>query len=285
MIYLSVERGLSVHTREAYRRDNLRYIAFLQGKARDFAQVTPEMIQDYLGFLQASGLSARTIARYLSSLKALHRFLRLEGKVTDDPTLNLEAPRLWKHLPQTLTPSQVEVLLSLPDTSKPLGVRDAAILEVLYASGMRVSELTGLKLNQLHQEMGYLVCRGKGSKERLVPLGTAALEQVKLYLQTSRPQLVGKRREEHLFVNRFGRHLSRQGVWKIIKAYAQAAGIKEASPHTLRHSFASHLLERGADLRVVQALLGHVDIATTQIYTHVDRQHLQKVYQQFHPRA
>ena len=285
MIYLSVERGVSSHTREAYRRDNLRYLDFLRRRVDSFDQATPELVQDYLRFLQQEGLSARTIARHLSSLKALHRFLKLEGKLEEDPTLNLESPRTWKHLPQTLNPQQVQTLLSLPDTSKPLGVRDAAILEVLYATGMRVSELTDLELNQLHLEMGYLICRGKGAKERLVPLGSNALDRLKLYLQSARPGLVGGRPEKHLFLNRFGRRLSRQGVWKIIKAYARAAGIRQVSPHTLRHSFASHLLERGADLRVVQALLGHVDITTTQIYTHVDRQHLQKIYRQFHPRA
>ncbi len=285
IIYLSVERGLSAHTREAYRRDNLRYITFLLENVEDFSQVNGELVQDYLNFLHASKLSVRSIARHLSSMKAFHRFLILEGKAAEDPTVNLEAPRIWKHLPQALTQEEVEALLSLPDKSKPLGIRDAAILEVLYATGMRVSELTGLQLNQIHLSMGYVVCQGKGAKERLVPLGGMALEQLKEYLKTTRPKLVGGRNENRLFVNRFGRQISRQGLWKIIKGYAKTIGINKVSPHTLRHSFATHLLERGADLRVVQALLGHVDISTTQIYTHVNRQHLQEVYHQYHPRA
>ncbi len=285
LIHLTVERGLSVHTQEAYRRDNFRYLSFLEKRVAHFNQVSPEIVRNYLDSLHADKLSARSIARHLSSLKALHRFLKAEGKSNEDPTINLEAPRIWKQLPHPLSPEEVETLLSAPDTSTPLGIRDAAILEMLYATGMRVSELVSLKLNQLQMELGYVVCYGKGSKERLVPVGKTALDQLRLYLQTTRPQLVGNHNEAHLFVNRFGRHLSRQGLWKIIKIYAHAVGSKKVSPHTLRHSFATHLLERGADLRIVQALLGHVDLSTTQIYTHVNRQHLQQIYQRFHPRA
>lgn len=285
LIHLNVERGLSSNTMEAYRRDNLRYLNYLQEKVTELNQVSADIIQNYLDTLIKEKLSPRSVARHLSSVKTFHRYLRLENKTTENPALNLEPPRIWKRLPYSLSQAEIENLLSLPDISKPLGVRDAAILEVLYATGMRVSELTSLKVNQLQLQMGYLICEGKGSKERLVPLGSIATEQVKLYLKSTRPRLVAKRNESHLFVNRFGKVLSRQGLWKIIKGYAKLAGIKSVSPHTLRHSFATHLLERGADLRVVQALLGHVDISTTQIYTHLDKQHLQKVYQKYHPRA
>ncbi len=285
MGYITVERGLSLNTCQAYYRDLQQHFNYLKQRGTGIPDTDQRLLVEYLGQLKHSGLGMRSIARHLSSLKVFYRFLRAENHIKQDPTLNMETPKVWKKLPHCLSVKQVENLLSQPDTSQPLGLRNRAMLEALYASGMRISELLGLKLNSLNLEMGYILCYGKGAKERIVPIGAQASEWLKQYLSLSRPPLVKKRNSDQLFVNRFGKPLSRQGCWKVIKGYAARAGIEGVAPHALRHSFASHLLEGGADLRSVQLMLGHADISTTQIYTHTRQEWLQQIYKQFHPRA
>jgi integrase/recombinase XerD len=285
MGYIAAERGLALNTRQAYRRDIERYIRFLEQQGRAVDGTDQRLLVEYLSRLRQAGLGMRSVARHLSSLKVFYRFLKAEKHISVDPTLNMDTPRVWKKLPNALSIQQVKKLLQQPDTSRPLGIRDRTMLEVLYATGMRISELLGLGLNSLNLEMGYLLCYGKGAKERVVPMGTQAADWLKQYLDRARPQLVRQSRSNHLFVNKRGQPMSRQGCWKIIKGYALRAGVTGVTPHVLRHSFASHLLERGADLRSVQLMLGHADISTTQIYTHVRQERLRRIYQQFHPRA
>jgi integrase/recombinase XerD len=240
----------------------------------------------YLLHLQTQGKATATIARRLAALKAFYQFLVREKRIKNDPTANLESPKLEKRLPKVLTVSEVERLLGQPDLVQPAGIRDRAMLELLYATGIRVSELVSLSLADVSLDMGYIKCEGKGSKERIVPLGTIAIRSCREYLQAARAKLVKERPESALFVNHHGHRLTRQGFWKIVKKYAHDARVdKEITPHTLRHSFATHLLENGADLRSVQEMLGHADISTTQIYTHVTRGHLKEVYARTHPRA
>ncbi len=285
MDYITIERGLSSNTRQAYYRDLQKHFDFLKTRGTGLNNADQRLLMEYLGWLKQSGLGMRSIARHLSSLKVFYRFLKAEDKIRLDPTLNMDTPKVWKKLPHCLSVQQVENLLRQPDTNRTLGLRDRAMLEVLYASGMRISELLGLKLNNLNLEMGYILCYGKGAKERIVPIGTPAADWLKQYLSLTRPRLLNKRNSDQLFVNKWGKPLSRQGCWKLIKGYAMRAGIERVTPHVLRHSFASHLLEGGADLRSVQLMLGHVDISTTQIYTHTRQEWLRQVYQKFHPRA
>jgi len=283
--YLTVERGLALNTRQAYERDLRRFLLFLGKQRKKVCEVDQGDILRYLEYLKSAGLKVRSISRHISSLRMFFRFLKAEGVMSSDPTLNLDAPRAWKKLPHCLSVTEVLRLLEQPSHDCPLGMRDKAMLELLYATGMRVSELVGLSLDQVNLEVGYVLCRGKGAKERIVPLGEAAKESLKAYLQYSRPLLASRRNTHYLFVNSRGAGLTRQGFWKILRQYAAQAGLEQVSPHVLRHSFASHLLERGADLRSVQLMLGHEDISTTQIYTHVRKEHLKEVYKQFHPRA
>jgi integrase/recombinase XerD len=241
---------------------------------------------EFLAGLRGGGLAPRSVARTLHALRGLYRFAVREGRLLADPMENLKAPRVFKALPRYLSAAQVEALLAAPNVDDPLGVRDRALLEVLYATGLRVSELTGLRASDVDLDVGLLTCFGKGGKERLVPLGQVARRWVQRYLSEVRPLLTKGRPAETLFVSQRGGRLSRMGVWGLVRRHALAAGVERVlTPHVLRHSFATHLLERGADLRSLQAMLGHADISTTQIYTHVTRERLRKVYDEFHPRA
>jgi integrase/recombinase XerD len=252
--------------------------------------VSREHIVDFLGDLYRQGLDSHSVARHMASLRNFFRFGLAEGAITLDPMLNLESPKTRRRLPVYLRMEDVDRLLNQPDLSTPYGLRDHAILEVLYSTGLRVSELVNLKVSDLEMRMGCLRCIGKGDKERLVPVGRKALAAVRAYIEKSRPQLLGRREtvkaSPWLFVNRFGNRLSRIAIWRLLTAYGRRAGIRaRLSPHKLRHSFATHLLERGADLRSVQLMLGHADISTTQIYTHVMEERLKQVYKAHHPRA
>jgi integrase/recombinase XerD len=281
--HMTVERGLSPKSVEAYRSDLLR---FFDSCGRSPAEVRREDVRAFLGAERKAGHAASTAARRLVAIRSFYRFLILERRVESDPTENVEPPRAVKHLPDYLNTEEVDRLLSTPDEANPLGLRNRAILEVLYATGIRVSELTGLTMDRYNAEAGYLLVMGKGSKERVVPLGEVAQDWVARYRSTSRPALLKEHESKALFVTSRGGPLSRQMVWIMITSMARSAGIaKHLSPHTLRHSFATHLLEHGADLRSVQLLLGHADISTTQIYTHLEQERLKRIYKQFHPRA
>ncbi|WP_027714058.1 site-specific tyrosine recombinase XerD [Desulfuromonas sp. TF] len=284
--YLVVERGLSRNTLDAYGRDLSRYLDFLERERIDrFDAVTPSLVLRYLAHLKDAGLSPRSRARTLVSLRMFHKFLLAEKYAETNPTSRVEAPKMLNALPHTLSPSEVERLLASPAGERPLELRDRAMFEILYATGLRVSELVGLKLGSLQLDVGYLTAFGKRSKERIVPIGEMAIEELRRYMTFGRPSLE-KEGSPILFLNRSGRGLTRQGFWKIIKRRALEAGIsKNITPHTLRHSFATHLLENGADLRSVQTMLGHADISTTQIYTHVTRERLRRIHEQYHPRG
>ncbi len=285
--YLSVERGLALNTLESYGRDLRQYSQYLQRDEENVLDyATRSTIIDYLLHLQNQGKATATIARRLAALKAFYQFLVREKYLEKDPTANLESPKLEKRLPKVLSIKQVELLLCQPDNSSPPGLRDRAMLELLYATGIRVSELVYLDVIDINLDVGYIRCTGKGSKERIVPLGSMAIRSLREFLDNGRGRLVRDREEKALFVNHHGRRLTRQGFWKIVKKYAEDAKIEtEITPHTLRHSFATHLLENGADLRSVQEMLGHADISTTQIYTHITKGRLKEVYAKTHPRA
>ncbi len=284
--YLSVERGLAANTLTAYRQDLIFYVSFIKEtlKISSWEKVKRDHILNFLIKEKNRGLDSASLARRLVAVKLFHRFLVKERHLAEDVTSVLDSPRLWKKLPHFLTASEVEAILKAPDRRQPSGMRDFAMLECLYSTGLRVSELAGIKVGDFNLESGFLRCKGKGSKERLVPVGRLAAQSVAIYLEKIRP--LQKPKTEHLFLARGGHGLTRQMIWFLIKKYARTAGIqKDITPHTFRHSFATHLLEHGADLRVVQELLGHADIATTQIYTHVSRDRLKTVHSQFHPRG
>lgn len=285
--YLGNERGLALNTLESYSRDLRQYQEFLEkGGTETLESASQSTIVAYLMYLRKQGKATATIARRLAALKAFYHFLIKENLVDKDPTDSLASPKLERKLPKVLTVEEVDRLLAQPDIKTPHGLRDKAMLELLYATGIRVSELTSLNLGDVDLQEAVVRCKGKGSKERIVPMGTMAVNALSAYLSTGRPKLLQDPREKALFVNHHGSRLTRQGFWKIVKKYAAQAGIrKEITPHTLRHSFATHLLENGADLRAVQEMLGHADISTTQIYTHVTRSRLKEVYSRTHPRA
>jgi integrase/recombinase XerD len=281
LAHLRVERGLLPATLESYARDLREYLDWIAQRVTSLADVTESMILQHLGGLQQRGLSRSSQARHLSAVRGLHKFANAEGISPTDPSEQIEAARGSRPLPNFLTVDEVDRLLNAP----PQGSRDRAMLEVLYASGLRVSELVALPLSAIDANTGVVRVRGKGGKERIVPVGERAQAALNDYLCGPREKLLGTRRSNDLFVTPRGRRMTRQGFWKLIGRYARAAGIaSRVYPHTLRHSFATHLLERGADLRAVQAMLGHADIATTQIYTHVDRERLKAVIAK-HPRA
>ncbi|MBN1572139.1 MAG: site-specific tyrosine recombinase XerD [Deltaproteobacteria bacterium] len=283
---IRVERGLSVNTVSAYGTDLAKFAEHLSRVQIDnIEEVGEDTVISFLKTLDDEGISTRSRARTLSTLRTFFRFLLVEGIMDSHPLELMESPGFTKKLPEYLTQTEVERLLSAPNIDIPSGIRDKAMLEILYASGLRVSELLGLKLNDVNLEYGYLVAKGKGKKERLVPIGGEALFWLERYVSEVRPSL-GRRREDYIFLNRRGGSLSRQYFWRLIKKYADFAAIKkEISPHTIRHSFATHLLAGGADLRSVQAMLGHADISTTEIYTHVDRSRLKTVHKKYHPRS
>jgi integrase/recombinase XerD len=283
--YLSIEKGLSVNTLAAYGRDLEKLLLYMEKEKISWKRAKEE---DLVGFVRAqsrSGLSARSLARIISAVRSFYRYLLLEGGIGADPAERLSSPSVWLALPKFLTVKEVESLLAVPDVGEPRGIRDRAMLEVLYGAGLRVSELVGLKPADISLEEGFLICRGKGGKERIVPLGSSACAAVRAYIDGARP-LFDTGSAGPLFLTRRGGAFTRQGFWKLLKGCALRAGVAaKISPHVLRHSFATHLLERGADLRSVQLMLGHSQITTTQIYTHVSRDRLRQVYDKFHPRA
>jgi integrase/recombinase XerD len=281
---LAVERGLSANTVVGYRNDLNRLGEMLAKRGTDLLTADAQALSAHARELQRQGLSPRSISRALSALRGFYENQVVLGERADNPAVNLLPPRLWRPLPKVLSEDQVESLLAAPDLSTPLGQRDRAMLELLYATGLRVSELVGLQLPQLRLDAGFLVAFGKGSKERIVPVGESAEEWVKRWLLDVRPQ-VSRGRHQAVFVNYAGDPMTRMGFWKILKGYGVQAGIRDLSPHVLRHSFATHLLEHGADLRAVQTMLGHADISTTQIYTHIHQQRLKSLYDRFHPRS
>jgi integrase/recombinase XerD len=285
--YLSVERRLSANTLESYGRDIRKYLLFLESRNNRTAATSNRL--DLLSFInqeKKDGLSARSCARALSCIKTFYKFLVQDGVLKKSPILDVETPRLEKQLPGVLSIDEVALLIAAPDTDTALGMRDRALFELLYATGLRVSELISLTMNSVNIEAGFVLVMGKGSKERVIPVGEEALKWIRQYLLEARQRILRNRTSKHLFTNRSGVRLTRQGFWKIIKKYCLKAGIvKKISPHTLRHSFASHLLAGGADLRSVQTMLGHEDISTTQIYTHVEKERLKTIHGKYHPRG
>ena len=285
--YLIVECGLSRNTILSYSHDLQLFTNFLLSKKiSDFNDVRPGTITSFIISEKKRGLSITSITRTIVSTRMLYRFLLSEGKLQKNPLTTIDSPKLWKRLPIVLSVDKVDNLLSVPDMKTKLGVRNRAILELLYATGARVSEVTAIQMDWINLEYGYVKCRGKGSKERIVPLGTKAIEAIQNYLKVSRSEIKNSQHSPYLFLSKAGKPLRRENIWKIVRNCALKAGIHERiSPHKLRHSFATHLLENGADIRSVQEMLGHVNISTTQIYTHVSKQHLKAVHQQFHPRG
>ena len=285
LAHLKVERGLAPRTLEAYARDIGAFVDLLEDRGATLAKTTPELVAAHLASLSRSGRSRRTQARALSSLRGLFRYLREEGHLTADPTEDVESPRPHRPLPVVLTVEEISRLLAAPDLNAPRGMRDATMLHTMYAAGLRVSELVGLRLADLDLAAGVLAATGKGSKRRMVPLGEWAVAMLQRYLAEVRPRWE-RPGELHAFLTHRRRPMSRQGFWLLVRKYARVAGIdKPLSPHKLRHSFATHLLEGGADLRSVQAMLGHVDITTTQIYTHVSSSRIVEVHRTHHPRG
>lgn len=284
--YLSVERGLSRNTIISYREDINTYIDFLKAShIETLSSTTKNNITNFMLSQKDRGLAANSVARHLAAIKAFYKFMVRERILKTDPSSLIESPKLWKKIPETLSANEVDALLSQPNIRNRQGIRDKAILETLYATGMRVSEAVNLKVDNINLDVGFLRCIGKGNKERIIPLGKKAISSLKRYLQDSRLQLLKNKESDFLFLNRFGKKISRQSLWKIIKRYAKEARIKKPmKPHILRHSFATHLLERGADLRSVQEMLGHADISTTQIYTHISKERLKAIHRTFHPR-
>ena len=289
IIYLKIERGLSANTVNSYKRDIEKYLTFLtEKKITQLDEVSRFEILDFLQTLRQSGAADNSIIRMVSSLRKFHQYLNRESIVSDDPMQLIDTPKKASTLPKAISPQAIEQLLEAPDTTTPLGVRDRTILELMYATGLRISELVNLKLSDMHLTMGFIQTMGKGEKERIIPLGEIASQWLDHYLDGARVYLQDQSAEtsEYVFLNSRGKGLSRQGVWKKVKQLALEAGIDQnVTPHTLRHSFATHLLENGADLRMVQELLGHADISTTQIYTHITKTRLKQVYSDYHPRA
>ncbi len=285
--YLLVERGLAENTLNAYRHDLSLYMQYLEkNKIYCISDTKRTNIISFLIEQKEQGRATSTIARNIASIRAFYKHLVRDKYIENDPSLNLDSPKLEKHLPRVLTMEQIDYLLSLPDTTSLLGVRDKAMLELLYATGIRVSELVSLKLEDLNLSMGFVKCLGKGSKERIIPMGSQAVDALRHYLDESYPLLQKSHSNSSLFLNRHGRELTRQGFWGILKNYEKRMHLDfSITPHTIRHTFATHLLENGADLRSVQEMLGHVDISTTQIYTQVTKARLREVYSKTHPRA
>ncbi len=283
--HLALERNLSPRTVESYARDIRQYTAWLADEKLAVDSVDRAALRGYLGSRRDAGLSARSSARALSSIRGFHKYLVRTGVLAIDPTSDLSSPSLWRTVPHALTPDEIDSLLAAPDTDTPLGMRDRAMLETLYATGLRVSELVGLTIDRVRLDPGFVRVLGKGSKERLVPLGGGAVAWIEKYLAGARPEL-DRHRVPELFLNHRGKRLTRQGFWKILRNHGLAAGIQsQLSPHVVRHSFATHLVEHGADLRSVQMMLGHSSLTTTEIYTHVARERLRRLYDEKHPRA
>jgi len=283
--YLHVEKGLAENSIRSYARDLRHFGHFLRERSIETAKAERVDLVRYFQSLRSAGISARSTARALAAIRGMFRFLVLEGHLANDPTENVETPKLWATLPKTLHPTEVEAILDAPPRDTPIGLRDRAMIELLYATGLRVSELTKVRIDDLVMDAGFMRTMGKGSKERIVPFGDRAKEAILEHIEKGRPAFA-KRADPSLFLSNRGRALTRQSVWMMLVKYAKKAGVRaKISPHMLRHSFATHLLENGADLRSVQLMLGHSDISTTQIYTHISRARLQKIYDEHHPRA
>jgi integrase/recombinase XerD len=286
LTYLRDVRRVSPNTVESYARDLSGLAVFAEKRGLSVEAVTRRDLEALVRSLMTGGLSPRSVARAVACIRGFYRFLALEKKLDESPAADLKAPRAWPALPKFLDLDDVDRLLAQPDVSMPRGLRDKALIEVLYASGMRVSELIAIRPGDLNLDEGYLTCIGKGDKQRLVPVGQEAADWIRQYVRDGRPAILRKRSSPWLFVNARGGPLSRVGFWKILKEYGLKAGIaRQISPHVLRHSFATHLLERGADLRAIQVMLGHADLSTTQIYTHVLEARLRAVYDKYHPRS
>ncbi len=281
--YLQVERGLAKNSITSYKRDMAKLKNFAEDEGLELINISRTDLRGFIADLSRSGLSPSSVGRIISAVRGFYKFLLLDGHIKKHPAEDLDTPTKGFYLPKFMTEDEVESLLSQPDVTQEIGLRDRAILEIMYASGLRVSEAANLRIDDIDIDSGILTCKGKGNKQRKVPLGKSAIEWIKSYL-------ANRKKKEHierknLFVTNLGKPITRQTIFKFIKQYAQKAGLEEVSPHTLRHSFATHLMQRGADSRSVQAMLGHVDISTTQIYTHITDQHLRKTYKKFHPRA
>ena len=285
--HLLIEKGAAGNTLEAYGRDLNRYASFLEQRGIDNPRfVVPETVVEFLVQIKGEGLSANSMNRALAALRGYYKFLLQEKVVDQSPLANIELAKVWMRLPDTVSKEEMNLILSQPGEETPKAQRDSAMLELLYATGLRVSELAGLTMNSINWQVGFLTVMGKGGKERVVPIGKTAYDSVRRYVDEARPKLVKSRTTDVLFLNRFGGAFTRQGLWKIIIHYVRKAGLqKNVHPHTFRHSFASHVLEGGADLRAVQVMLGHSDISTTQIYTHVTRDHLTQIHRKYHPRG
>ena len=285
--FLAVEKGVSLNTLEAYSRDLNRYVEFIeQAGIKDIREISSDDVISFLGNLKGDGLATSSINRSLAAIRGLYRYLLTEKVVDGNPVANIELAKVWMHLPDTLSREEMSLLLKQPGTKTPLAVRDTAMLELLYATGIRVSEVIALSMNNINWQAGYLIVVGKGNKERIVPIGRVAFDCLNRYVEGSRRKLSRERSVNTIFLNRSGTGLTRQGFWKIVKKYVRKAELqKKVYPHTFRHSFATHLLEGGADLRSVQVMLGHADISTTQIYTHVTRERLKEIHKKYHPRG
>jgi integrase/recombinase XerD len=285
--YLTVEKGASRHTLEAYSRDLLRFSIFMARREREKAEtVTPEDVMAFISDLRGGGLSANSVNRSLAAIRGFYKFLLKQGYTVVSPVDRLVQGKTWMRLPDVLSTQDMNLLLEQPGLSNPAAIRDAAILELMYAAGLRVSELVNLTTNSINWQAGYVVVMGKGRKERIVPVGRSSYDLLRRYVEEGRNDLIKGKSTNFLFLNRSGRLFSRQGLWKLVKKYARMAGLDDkVHPHTFRHTFATHLLEGGADLRAVQVMLGHADISTTQIYTHVTRERLKAVHKKYHPRS
>lgn len=283
LFYLQVERGLAKNSISSYKRDMAKLREFAESEGLDLVEMSRTDLRGFIASLSRSGLSSSSVIRTISAVRGFYKFLLIDGHIEEHPAEDLDTPTKGFYLPKFMTEEEIDSLLNQPDVTQAIGLRDRAILEMMYASGLRVSEAANLRIDDVDIDSGVLTCKGKGGKERKVPLGKSAVEWLKSYLSE-------RRRKEHiemrnLFVTSIGRPINRQTIFSFIKVYAEKAGLEDISPHTLRHSFATHLLQRGADSRSVQAMLGHADISTTQIYTHITDQHLRKTYEKFHPRA
>ncbi|MGB2661663.1 MAG: site-specific tyrosine recombinase XerD [Candidatus Omnitrophota bacterium] len=284
--FMEVERGVSPNTIQSYRRDIKKFINYIRKIKKDISDVSRDDVTGFMKDLKQKGLSAGTIARNLASLKTFWKFLVMEHIVPENIAAVIETPKTWKTIPDVLNRQEVEKLLDAPPRKGAAGIRDRAILELMYATGLRVSEVKDLRKTNVNLEAGFVKCSGKGGKERIVPLGSVAKKAIEKYLESARQKLSKRTGDEHLFLSKLGKSLSRQSIWKMIRKYSKETGIKKhITPHTLRHSFATHLLEGGAELRGVQEMLGHADISTTQIYTHINKDKLRKVHDKYHPRA
>jgi integrase/recombinase XerD len=285
--FLTVERGLSRHTLDAYSRDLNRYMSFIHNSGiHAMADVTADIVISYLTRIKQDGLNARSVNRALAAVRGFYKFLIHEKKIDANPFANIEQSKVWSRLPDTLSKEEMNLLLGAPGSKTPRALRDTAMMELMYATGIRVSEIITLTMNNINWQVGYVIVMGKGSKERIVPIGRSAYNCLHDYVNHARPGFVKEHATNTLFLNKSGRGLTRQGFWKILKKYAMHVGLhKKVHPHTFRHSFASHLLEGGADLRSIQTMLGHADISTTQIYTHITREKLKRIHKKYHPRG